>query len=111
VSAHCCCKAASRGPDLATVAVRSRRDNPRLPTKVRRCLDVTCWIASASVLVLVPKCPACLAAYMALGTGIGVTFATASHLRMAALTLGTVSLALLAAQAFHRMIRIILARS
>jgi hypothetical protein len=55
-----------------------------------------------------PKCPACLAAYGALGTGIGITFSTASHLRTAALTLGTLSLALLAAKAFHRIIRRIL---
>jgi hypothetical protein len=84
------------------------RGNPRLPTGARRCLDVTQSIISVAVLVLMPKCPACLAAYVAMGTGIGLTFSTASHLRTAALTLGTISLVLLAAKAFHRLVGMIL---
>ena len=48
---------------------------------------------SALVLVLLPKCPACLAAYLAAGAGIGVTLTTASHLRTALLALSLVGLA------------------
>ena len=34
-----------------------------------------------------PKCPACLAAYIALGTGIGVSVPVADNLRLAVLAL------------------------
>lgn len=33
------------------------------------------------LLLLVPKCPICLAAYISLGTGIGLSFATAKMVR------------------------------
>ena len=55
----------------------------RRPTSRRRSLDASGSLLSAAVLILLPKCPACLAAYLAAGAGIGVTLTTASHLRTA----------------------------
>ncbi len=59
----------------------------------RRSLDAGGSVLSAAVLILLPKCPACLAAYLAAGAGIGVTLTTASHLRTALLALSLAGLA------------------
>ena len=48
--------------------------------------------------MLVPKCPACLAAYVALWTGLGLSISVATNLRWALLSLGVASLLFLIVQ-------------
>jgi Flp pilus assembly protein TadB len=105
VSAHRCCEAASIGTDCETSAMRSEYRAAQAPTLARRGLDIAGWIVSGTVLALLPKCPACLAAYVAIGTGVGLSVSTAAYLRMLLVVLCSVSLSCLAARrirAVHR---------
>ncbi len=44
------------------------------------------------ILFLIPKCPLCLAAWIALGTGIGISFTVAAWLRWGLISICIVSL-------------------
>lgn len=63
---------------LTTPAHGEKRISPRSIT--RRCLDAAAWITPGVTLILLPKCPACVAAYVAL-SGVGISMTTSSYLR------------------------------
>jgi len=54
------------------------------------------------MLVLVPKCPACLAAYVALWTGLGLSLSTATGLRWVLLCLCVASLLFVIVERLNR---------
>jgi hypothetical protein len=56
-------------------------------TRAKCVTKILAWVVPGAGLMLVPKCPACLAAYVTLWTGIGVSLATATYLRWALLLL------------------------
>lgn len=68
------------------------------PTLIRRVREIFAWAFPSAMLVLVPKCPACLTAHVALWTGLGVSLSTATYLRWAMLLVCVVSLLVLIAK-------------
>ena len=53
----------------------------RMPTWVRSVREILAWVLPSAILVLAPKCPACLAAHVALWSGLGLSLSTAAYLR------------------------------
>ena len=74
-----CCEAAPKSPgcDEGT-AVRP----PRQPH-----IGLAGWVVPGIILAIMPKCPACLAAYVAVGTGLVLSATVAASLRMALIAL------------------------
>jgi len=72
------------------------------PSRARRVLGAAGTVGPAAVMALLPKCPACIAAYLAMGAGIGVTVSTAAHLRTAALVLCVACVAFVTARLLRR---------
>jgi hypothetical protein len=74
-------------------------------TKVgRRSGALVGWIIPGAVLALLPKCPLCLTAYVAAGTGIGLSLSAATHLRSALLFFCAVLILFFAAISTRRLI-------
>ncbi len=92
---HRCCEEASAGADCGR----------NYPTVIRRGIGVSRWLVPSAVLALMPKCPVCIAAYLAIGTGAGVSISTATHLRMMLLALCGSALFFLAAQRVRGLIQ------
>jgi hypothetical protein len=82
VNARHCCQIKTRAGD-----------KPRQPaSRLRRGGAIAGWIVPSVTLVLLPKCPACVAAYVALATGIGISLPTATYLRAMLVVLCVASL-------------------
>jgi hypothetical protein len=86
VNHHHCCQIKTRDGD-----------NPRQPASpLRRVRQFAGWIIPSATLALLPKCPLCVAAYLALATGIGLSLPTATYLRATLVALCVASLSFLA---------------
>jgi hypothetical protein len=72
---------------------------------MRRSGEIAGWIVPSVTLALLPKCPACLVAYIALATGVGVSIATATYVQSGLLILCVGLLVYLAAKRIHGLIR------
>lgn len=70
---------------------------------VRHCPQVARSVLPAVILVLLPKCPVCIAAYIAMVTGIGLSLPVAAHLRTLLVVLCATSLIYFVARQIHRL--------
>src|SRR5690242_16098188 len=84
------CCAVGHKTDGARVA---SGDPPPSASRKRAVRGFAGLVFPSAVLVLLPKCPACIALYVAMGTGVGLSFRTATYLRMAMLIVCVASLA------------------
>ena len=88
---HCC-----------QIATQDRDNAPRPASRWRRGGEIAGWIIPSATLVLLPKCPACVAVYVALFSGVGISVASASNLRISLLILCVAALLCLALKRLRR---------
>ena len=69
----------------------------------RRAIDLAGWIVPGVIVALIPKCPACLGAYIAFWTGLGLSVAAAANMRVLLILVGMISLGFLAARQTRRL--------
>jgi len=88
VNTRHCCKIKTRAGDSAR----------RPASRFRRGGEIAGWIVPGVTLALLPKCPVCVAAYVALATGIGISLPAATYLRAILVALCVASLVFIAAR-------------
>jgi hypothetical protein len=104
---HDCCSGAKRDPSCETVGTGTTDGNQQFGTVLRWCLHLGGWLVPSVPLVLLPKCPACLAAYIVMGTGISLSLSTARTLQLLLLTLCIALLSYLTVRHRHRVMALI----
>lgn len=86
-----CCASRTRGPVVSLL---------------RRVLTLLEWALPIAMLVLIPKCPACLAAYALLFTGLSLSLAVAGVIRWIFLSLCVLAIVSLLIRAARRVLRL-----
>ena len=95
-------KVAARESGQETTEKRIFGSNPPKPTIVRRFLENAGWIVPGAILALLPKCPACVATYAVIGTGVGLSLSATTYLRALLVVLCVTSLLYLVARRMRR---------
>ena len=81
---------------------KSSSASNRPPGRLRRAWRKINWVFPTALLILMPKCPLCVAAYIALFTGVGISVSTARWLQILMLVLCLGSLTYLAVKFIRR---------
>lgn len=93
MNTHPCCQKATR----------DRNDTRQPVSRWHRSGEIVQWIIPSATLALLPKCPACLAAYVALFSGVGISVASASNLQTSLLILCIATLLVLTLKRLFRL--------
>lgn len=103
---HCCARnaVAAPAPDADPGPGSSRApSSPAAPAHVwRRIAALLQWAIPVTILALLPKCPACIAAYALLLTGFSVSYSGAAAARWVVISVCIIALAALAFSALRR---------
>jgi len=67
--------------------------------------EIAGWVVPTATLALLPKCPACVAGYLALATGIGISLPTAAYVRATLIGVCVASLIFLTARRLRGLCR------
>jgi hypothetical protein len=94
VSAHVCCEGKRAGGAL-----------PHAKGVVKQGAKAGGWVLPGAILVLMPKCPMCVVAYVALVSGVGISMTAAAQLRMGILVVCVGVLGVLVGRAVLRVYR------
>jgi hypothetical protein len=73
-------------------------------SRLRRGGEAAGWIVPTATLTLMPKCPACVAAYVALATGIGISLPAATWLRAILIAVCVATLTFVAARRLRNLL-------
>jgi hypothetical protein len=74
----------------------------RTSAVIRRAWRGIQWLVPAAVMALIPKCPLCVAAYVALFTGVGISVSTAQWIQILMWVFCLTALAYLAVRHWRR---------
>jgi len=83
-------------------------DSRQSASHKRRGFEFAGWVVPSAILALLPKCPVCVAMYVALFSGVGISLTSAAFLRTSLLI---VCAAALFSLALHRIYRLTLAKT
>lgn len=86
----CCCVTTAASGDSAALP---RQRNASFG---RRTVELAGWLIPGTQLAFFPKCPLCVAGYVALATGLGISLTTATYLRLTLLVVCLASLSFMA---------------
>jgi hypothetical protein len=105
MNAQSCCEITASGSGREVAPAITKDGDRRTKDYARRWLDLAGLIVPGAILALLPKCPACLAAYIALGTGVGLSVSTATYMQMLLVIVCVASLVYLASRPARRLVR------
>ena len=76
-----------------------------MPSLKKRGAKTAGWVLPSAVMVLMPKCPACVVAYVAIVTGAGISVSAAAHLRVLVLVVCVATLVCMVVKPLLRVVR------